>query len=269
MKCGDINLINYKIIEDKLNFEGKRILLLIREDYYQYMSDEKKQLIDRLIDSDIIVVNQGQSIFKDNTLAHGGRALKDEKIHFYPDVRSFESNEQVIDKCKKILLHECFHYLLQPDKVKCDSALGKEILHYYTEGLVEKESRIFYERHKDEIDFEKANYGFNINFVNFVQSKLNVGSNEVIFGEENYLKSILNFASEYDRNEKNKNQLLDIVKEISKEFPENMQRKVHDKMRTIILQNGNVDIVQEKLQEFDFIKRENINKLKENHALEL
>ena len=260
-------MINYKIIQDKLNFEGKRILLLIREDYYKYMNEEKKLLIDRLIASDIVVVNQGQSIFKDNTLAHGGRALRDEKIHFYPDVRNFKSDEEIIDKCKKILLHECFHYLLQPDKVKCDNTLGKEMLHYYTEGLVEKESRKFYEKHKDEIDFEKANYGFNINFVNLIQNRLEVGSNEIIFGEENYLKSILNFVSEYRKNEKNQNNLLNSIKEISKEFPENMQIKVYNKMRTLILQNGNADIVQQKLKCFNFIKKESIERLKQTNDL--
>lgn len=262
-------MINYGLIQENLNIEGNKILLLIKEDYYQYMNDEKKQLIDRLINLDIVVVNQGESIFKDDTLAHGGRALKDGKVHFYPDVRNFESDEEIIDKCKKILLHECFHYFLQPDKVKCNSKLGQKILHYYTEGLVEKEARKFYERHKDKIDFEKANYGFNINFVDLVQSRLNVGSNEVIFGEENYIKSILDFVAEYDKNEKKKNELLDLAKEISKEFPENMQKRAQNKMRTLILQNGNADIVQEKLQKFDFIKRKSINKLKENDALEL
>ena len=39
-------------------------------------------------------------------------------------------------------------------------------------------------------------------------------------------------------------------------------------IRKLILQDGNVDIVREKLQEFDFIKRETINKLKGNDELE-
>ena len=262
-------MTNYKIIEDRLNIEGKKILTLIKADYYKYMNDEKKQLIDRLIVSNIVVVNQGQSKFKDNTLAHGGRALKDNKVHFYPDVRNFKSEEEAIDRCKKILLHECFHYFLQPDRVKSDSKLGKEILNYYTEGLVEKEARKFYERHKDEIEDKKANYGFNVNFVNLVQSKINVGSNEVIFGEENYLKNILDFTSEYHENEKKKKELLGIVEEISQEFPENMRRKVLNKMRVLILQNGDANIVMERLQEFGFIKKDSIKKLQESDALEL
>lgn len=187
-------MINYKLIEEELNLEAKKILLLIKEDYYKYMNEEKQKRIDILIESNIVVVNQGQSIFKDNTLAHGGRALKDGKIHFYPDVRKFESNDEAVNKCKKILLHECFHYFLQPDKVEHNvSELEDKMLHYYTEGLVEKESRIFHERHKDEIDFEEANYGFNINFVNLIQNRLNVGSKELIFGAENYLANILDF----------------------------------------------------------------------------
>ena len=201
-------MVNYKNIEERLNYEAKKIIALIKEDFYQYMNDDKKQLIDSLIDSNIIIVNQGQSIFNDKTLAHGGRALKDGKIHFYPDVRKFDSEEEIIDTCKKIIPHECFHYFLQPDKVECESELGQEI-------LVEKEARRFYEKHENEMDFEKANYGFNINFVNLVQSRLNVGSYEVIFSEEGYLKNILNFVSEYEKNEKKKKELLDIVKGIS------------------------------------------------------
>ena len=263
-------MIDYKLIEEKLNFEAKKILLLIREDYYEYMNDEKKELIDSLIESNVVLVNQGQSIFKDNTLAHGGRALKDGKTHFYPDVRNSEDNEETINKCKKILLHECFHYFLQPDKNgNRINELETEMLHYYTEGLVEKESRIFYERHKDTIEFEEANYGFNINFVNMIQNRLNVGSNEVIFGDDNYLTNILDFTSDYYKCEKRKNELLEIVKEISQQFPKDMQSKVYNRMKTLILQNGNVDIVFEKLQEFDFIKKSSIKRLKDNDILEL
>ena len=40
-------------------------------------------------------------------------------------------------------------------------------------------------------------------------------------------------------------------------------------MKTLILQNGNADTVLEKLQEFDFIKKESINRLQENDYLEL
>ena len=263
-------MANYKNIEERLNFEAKKIIALIKEDFYQYMNDYKKQLIDSLIDSDIVVVNQGQNIFNDNTLAHGGRARKDGKIHFYPDVREFESDEEIIDTCKKIILHECFHYFLQPDRVEHNSSeLEKEMLHYYTEGLVEKEARKFYEKHKDEVDFKKANYGFNINFVNMIQSRLCVGSNEVIFGEDNYLKNILDFTSEYEKNEKKKKELLDILKELSQEFPENMQRKVCNRMKTMILQDGNADAVRDKLKEFNFIKINSIKRLEDNDTLEL
>ena len=164
-------MIDYKSVQEKLNEEAKKILLLIKKDYYSYMSDEKKQILDELIDGQIVIVNQGTSHFNDNTLAHGGRALNDGKIHFYPDVRNF-TTEEAIEVCKGILPHECFHYFIQPDKLRYGSELEKEMSSFYTEGLVEKEARVFFERHQDEIDFEKANYGYNINFVNTIQGRL-------------------------------------------------------------------------------------------------
>ena len=262
-------MINHKLLEKWLNDEAKKILLLIKEDYYQYMCDEKKDLIDSLIDSEIVIVNQGRSIFRDNTLAHGGRSLKDGKMHFYPDVRNYESEEEAFEKCKRILPHECFHYFLQPDKIRFSDEFDEKMARYYTEGLVEKETRKFHQKHKEVIDYEDANYGFNINFVNFVQNRLNVGSNEIIFGEDDYLECIHKFSSYYNKNENKKNELLGIVKEISDEFPKDMQKRVLGKMRTLILQNGNADIVQEKLQRLDFLNKEKIKKLKENDALEL
>ena len=46
------------------------------------MSQDKKRVLGELLQNgNIVVVNQGASYFKDRTLAHGGRALKDGKIH--------------------------------------------------------------------------------------------------------------------------------------------------------------------------------------------
>lgn len=189
---------DYNYIETKLNEEANKIVVLIKGDYYKYMSLEKKQLIDNLIKSKkIVIVNQGPSHFKDNTLAHSGRALNDGKIHFYPDVRNFKTMDEIIENCKQILPHECFHYFIQPDKINFENKLEKEMANFYTEGLVEKETRKFCERHKDNVAFKKANYGYNINFVNAIQEKLQATDYNIIFSENDYLKNIGQYTYEY------------------------------------------------------------------------
>ena len=105
-------MINYKLLEQILNIEAKKIIYMIKEDYYDSMSDSKKKVLDSLLENNQIVsVNQGISKFRDNTLAHGGRTLKDGKIHFYPDTREFKSDEEMLEKCKAILPHEIFHFI--------------------------------------------------------------------------------------------------------------------------------------------------------------
>ena len=92
-------MFEYELLEKQLNEDVKKILLLIKQDYYDTFSDKKKELIDNLIEYDkVVIVNQGISHFNDNTLAHGGRALGDGKIHFYPDARKFKSLQEAFVK---------------------------------------------------------------------------------------------------------------------------------------------------------------------------
>ena len=244
-------MFEYELLEKQLNEDVKKILLLIKQDFYDTFSDKKKELIDNLIECDkVVIVNQGISHFNDNTLAHGGRALKDGKIHFYPDARSFESFQDALDTCKKILPHECFHYFLQPDAIEFTNKHVKEMAHFYTEGLVEKETRIFCEKHKDTISFEKANYGFNINFVNMIQDKLRASSYQDIFSETDYLRDIGAFRNIYEHLLKTKKSLISAIPEMIKDLPTAFQKKVSNKVKTIILQDGNADSAVEKLDSF-------------------
>ena len=255
-------MINYTLVEEKLNEEAKKILLFIKEDYYKYMSIKNKSVIDNLIETGKIVeVNQGISHFNDNTLAHGGRTLNDGKIHFYPDVRSFFNTQEAIEKCKKILLHECFHYFIQPDEAELKNDLEKEMASFFVEGLVEKESRKFYENHKEEIDFEKANYGYNINFVNAIQEDLGASNYEIIFSENDYIKNIGKYSSIYRKVLKQKERNLELVAQISKKFPIDMQRRISQKMKNVITKDGNAEEVKEKLKTFEFISKNDIEKL--------
>lgn len=244
-------MFEYELLEKQLNEDVKKILLLIKQDYYDTFSDKKKELIDNLIECDkVVIVNQGICHFNDNTLAHGGRALRDEKIHFYPDARKFKSSQEAFDKCKKLLIHECFHYFLQPDALEFTDEYEKEMAHFYTEGLVEKEARIFHEKHKDTIAFEKANYGFNINFVNMIQDKLRASSYQDIFSETDYLRDIGAFRNTYENVLNTRKNLLDGIPEMIKDLPTNLQKRVSNKIRLTILQEGNADSAVEKLDSF-------------------
>lgn len=244
-------MFEYELLENQLNEEVKKILQLIKQDYYDTFSDKKKELIDNLIECDkVVIVNQGISHFNDNTLAHGGRALRDGKIHFYPDARKIKSLQEAFVTCKKLLPHECFHYFLQPDAIEVADEYEKEMAHFYTEGLVEKETRNFCEKHKGTISFEKANYGFNINFVNMLQNKLGASSYQDIFSEADYLRDIGKYKSEYEQVLKTKKSLLSSIPEMIKDLPTAFQKKVSNKVKTIILQDGNADSAIEKLDSF-------------------
>ena len=244
-------MFEYELLEKELNEEVKKILLLIKQDYYDTFSNNKKKLIDNLIECDkVVIVNQGICHFNDNTLAHGGRALRDGNIHFYPDARKFKSSQEAFDKCKKLLIHECFHYFLQPDALEFTDEYEKEMAHFYTEGLVEKEARIFHEKHKDTIAFEKANYRFNINFVNMIQNKLGASSYQDIFSEADYLRDISAFRNTYENVLNTRKNLLDGIPEMIKDLPTNLQKRVSNKIRTTILQDGNADSAVEKLDSF-------------------
>ena len=138
----------YKQIEDELNKEALRMLAYIREDYFNYMSSKNKTKINKLIsDRRIVSVDEGTCILGENTLAHGGRTLKDGKIHFYPEASKADTYEGIIMQCKKLLPHECFHYFIQPDNIKFNSDKEERMAEFYTEGLVEKETRKFLQWH--------------------------------------------------------------------------------------------------------------------------
>ena len=232
----------YEELEKELNEEAKKILLLIKEDYYRYMSEKNRKLVDSLLESNNVVVNHGDSIFKDDTFAHGGRALKDGKIHFYPDVREFLSNEVLLKKCKSLLPHEIFHFFLQPDAlIKFDKAEGKKkkMAEAYTEGLVEREARMFCQKHP-EIEFERANYGSNISFVNATQTQLQADSYDVIFSENDYLKNIGSYEGYYDSILNNQKQAINATREFLKELPKELKQKYYDNVKTMILQDENL-----------------------------
>lgn len=233
-------MVNYKELEKRLNDEAIRILLLVKSDYYQYMGENAKKTMDSLLESkQVINVNTGLSKFEDNTLAHGGRTLEDGKIHFYPDTRNYETTELAFEKCVSILPHEIFHYFIQPDRTTTRET--RKLAGFYTEGIVEKETRKFCKRHSEEIKYEEANYGYNINFVNMIQGKLNANNYNEIFGDRQYLSDIGIYEEEYRQVIKSKERDLAQADELASKFPTELQRRIKNAIRHIALQHGSLD----------------------------
>ena len=250
--------MNHELLEKRLNTKAKEILNLIKKDYYYKFSEEKKKTMDELLMAEkVVIVNHGKSQTGDNTLAHGGRALKDGKIHFYPDVRNFKTDEAAFDKCSGLLPHELFHYFLQPDNIKLEANLEKEMASFYTEGLIEKETRKFCRKHP-KINFEKAYYGYNINFVNMIQASLGADKYEVMFSESDYLKDIGKYSSQYETviQAKSRN-LTDIARMLGK-FPKYFQEKYKDRVKTMILRDGNSKAAREKLESLEYLQKAEI-----------
>ena len=131
----------------------------------------------------------------------------------------------------------------------------------FVEGLVEKETRKFYENHKEKIEFEKANYGYNINFVNAIQDSLGASNYDIIFSEDDYIKNIGIYSSVYRKILKQKERNFELVTEIVKKFPIDVQRIMSEKMKNTILKDGNAVVVKEKLKTLDIISNETIEQL--------
>ncbi len=242
-------MVDHELLEAKLNEEARKILALIKNDYYQFFSDKKREVIDSYLNGEkVVIVNRGVSIYRDNTIAHGGRTLGDGKIHFYPDVRDYSSTEEAFEKCKGLLPHECFHFFIQPDDLDYkEEDPRRPIAGYYTEGLVEKEARKFYEKHKDTVTFEKANYGFNINFVNMIQARVGATEYTDIFSEKKYLIDVDKYKDEYESVLESKKALLAKVPELIKVFPLSFQAEMYQTIRTLIKQDGSLDSAIQKI----------------------
>lgn len=254
-------MLDHELLKESLNNDARIILTLIKEDYYSFMSDEKRRVLDELLASpEIVIVDKGLRGPDDNTLAHGGRGKKDGKIHYYPDSRHFDSDTEMIEKCRSILPHEIFHYFLQPDAIKLRRGPEREMANYYTEGLVEKETRKFIARHP-EIPYDKANYGYNINFVNMLQRRLNADSNEVMYSESDYLKDIGQYLGTYIFVRHSQESMSKAIDEISEEVPENMRDRFRKKAKSMIDKEGNAGELIGKLKSLRLVSEESLRSL--------
>ncbi len=261
-------MVDHESLELILNKEAKRILNQIKIDFYDKMSDKKKALINSLIESEkIIIVDNGICPLGRNILAHGGRAKGDGKIHYYPDSREFESDEDMIEECSGILAHEVFHYFIQPDAIDIDDDY-REMASYYTEGLVEKETRKFCMRHPD-IKYTHANYGHYMKFVNMVQGSLDSGSYEIIFSESDYLKNIGKYKDLYEKIMEERDFVLNFLNELMDKAANKDEWKAIRNIKVMFLRYANVEDVKENLNRLQFINKSDLAKLENINEIEL
>ena len=142
----------------------------------------------------------------------------------------------------------------------------KEMVVFYTEGLVEREARRFKQKHGTTISFEKANYGYNINFVNKIQNSLQA-THSTIFSERDYIKGIGKYFNEYRRILQDRERDLNEINKMVQEVPISLRKSVQHRMRTIALQNGGILGMKEKLKELGITLKRNIEEPDESREI--
>ena len=147
--------------------------------------------------------------------------------------------------------------------IRLEDNLEKEMASFYTEGLVEREARKFSEKYGRAVPFEKANYGYNINFVNRIQNSLQATNYSTIFSESDYIKGIGRYLNEYRRILQERESDLNAIREMVGGVPINLRKRIQSKMRTIALQNGGILGLKETLEELGITLQRNIENLKQ------
>lgn len=185
-------------MEKHLNNLAKKYLEMIKKDYHQYMSENQKQYLEKLLLLDTIVKveetdtsylnNQLAAIDSDKTassefkkltkskvktpIAHGGRVFEDDIIHFYPfTVKG--TNEEKLKKCEDVLTHELFHYFIRPQYIPITNKGLSGINTYISEGLVDMCARSFLQKNNLHPEY-KSDYSENVMLVNDVMETIPV-----------------------------------------------------------------------------------------------
>ena len=127
---------------------------------------------------------------------------------------------------------------------------NQEMANFYTEGLVEKESRKFCKSH-EEVDLREANYGYNINFVNKIQKKMNADSYGVIFSENDYLKDISSYYNEYMKIKEQQKKDFNEIDKLVKNYPINITPRMLRKIKSVALIDGNISRIKENFKEIN------------------
>ena len=181
--------IDYEKMNNSINEFGKNVLHCIKIQYGSSLTQAQLEHIDRLLETDFIVVekpndedieffskqdgitNPSKYSIKYVPSAHGGRTKGDDKIHIYPYTKSFSkctSFEEIIKQCfDDIVVHEIFHYFIRPDLSFQNNenvdVVKEEFGHFLTEGLVQYYAEKF--ANNNGLVNPKSNYNKNVVFV--------------------------------------------------------------------------------------------------------
>ena len=151
-----------KKIEEYLQIKGREYLILIKNTYSSFMSQEQIEFLDNLLNNKFIKVEENDYKLKeiwqnenvDIPLAHGGRTFNDDTIHFYPfnylermeekDKKDIINNPEnmyyyLSTLCENVLIHELLHFFIRPKYTNNPNL--KELNTYTTEGLVDLVTR--------------------------------------------------------------------------------------------------------------------------------
>lgn len=176
--------INYEKIQQSINKYGQYILCCIRNQYSNSLTDEQLQNIDKLLNTQFIIIerpsNEDIEFFSKQDgiknpanysidyvpSAHGGRTKDDNKIHIYPYTKSFSnctSDDEIIKSCiDDIVVHEIFHYFIRPNVSNENDPVKDEFGHFIAEGLVQYYAEKFAKEFR--LGEAKSNYGKNVEF---------------------------------------------------------------------------------------------------------
>lgn len=185
----------YKEISEKLEqyllLKGKEYLNIIKNDYSSFMNEEQKDLLDSLLNSNFIKVEENSNKLKELwqnknfsiPLAHGGRTFEDNIIHFYPfDYLERMNKKEIITndsetifnylskQCEIVLIHELFHYFIRP--TYSTNANFQEYNSYTTEGLVDLITRDFQIRNNINNNYSSEYYQ-NVIFLRQILNNIN------------------------------------------------------------------------------------------------
>ena len=165
-------------ITSLLTEKSKEYLSTIKSTYGKDMSEEELTYLQKLQESNCVVVDSDTTRYKNNQLAHGialddykvpyahgSRVFNDDKIHFYlPAILKRNPNitlDDIIKRFDSLLTHELLHFFIRPKANEFD---GEKVSNFITEGLVDMATRDIHKKNKLSSDYQ-SDYGPNVIFV--------------------------------------------------------------------------------------------------------
>ena len=243
-------------IQSYLQEISKTYLLIIKNEYGAFMSQQQIQFLNQLIISNCVKVdlngkdyllNQSndinnspnlttfeklQALRKLNVpLGHGGRVFEDNIIHFYPSSLLYENpnltTDELKQKCDEIMIHELLHFFIRPEKLDTTNMPELNGINgFTTEGLVDMCARDIQQKYGLNPNYN-SEYGSNVIMMREMLaniSDINQRNNLIFNGNiesiyESCRTAKCNPFSQYVETVNKKNDFLNLLHNISKISP--------------------------------------------------